>query len=259
MLHDVSRYRGLIQSVAEQAVAAAVDASPHRARPDEVRYSLTQMLPAARRLLGQDVELKAPPTGLRVSFVDGRGQQRPVYRCLAAYLHWRATGDCPVMRLDGSGDPAIGLWQLWHRQAEGGAVSLSDVEAIVGLGANAGGEDAPLRPQSSDESPDHWTYRELTGLHALQAIASGSSLDDETRAALRGRIAGVARYHQQHTQPDYTTYQPWAVSAFLSEPATTWFAEQQLHDVQTHLAIEGGGGAVLPALLLASAYADLAG
>ena len=48
------------------------------------------------------------------------------------------------------------------------------------------------------------------------------------------------------------------MAAFLGRPETVPFAEQQLHDVESHLAIAGPAGALLPGLLLADAYASLA-
>ncbi|XAL98538.1 hypothetical protein OT109_13230 [Phycisphaeraceae bacterium D3-23] len=111
-----------------------------------------------------------------------------------------------------------------------------------------------LHTQTADDTPDAWVYRELTGLHALHLasqVARG--------AGWAARCALVAEYHLEHTQPDYTTYQPWALPAFAEGDATAVFAEQQLHDVQTHLAIEGQGGALLPGLLLADASASLDG
>jgi len=109
-----------------------------------------------------------------------------------------------------------------------------------------------LQSQDRDQAPDHWTYRELTGLHALHALA-----DLTGNAHWAQRVACAARFHQANTQPDYTTYQPWALAAFLATPETVPFAEQQLHDVETHLNVAGGPGAVVPALLLADALATL--
>lgn len=215
---------------------------------------MTQMLPTARCLLGEADAAPPPPTDRDVTFVDGRGHQRPVYRALAAYLHHRATGDCPaLLRPDvKSGDVSQQLWSAWHALAAGGT-DLNPAHRIVEA------HDGCLAPQSLDEGPDHWTYRELVGLHALHALIELCDARDdlEIPPTWRQRVLQITAYHQNHTQPDYTTYQPWGLAAFLSNPETTWFAEQQLHDVATHLSIEGGPGALLPALLLADAFASI--
>src|SRR5690606_33037121 len=98
-----------------------------------------------------------------------------------------------------------------------------------------------------NESPDTWTYRELTGLHALANLALL-----RRNTAWARRVKEIAGYHLEHTQPDFTTYEPWALFAFGWTPATSDFAQQQLHDVQTHLA-SGGVDLTAAALLLADA------
>ena len=118
--------------------------------------------------------------------------------------------------------------------------------------ARAKPDPAPFEVQSIDEAPDAWVYREMTSLHGLFGLFS--VYDD---MALENRCLGICRYHLQHTQPDYTTYQPWALAAFLYFPETVAFGEQQLHDVATHLSVEGPPGALVPGLLLADAWATL--
>ncbi len=253
--HD-NRHLVMIQSLATRAINLAIDASPHRAPPGQVRRSLTASLPAATMLLGLTAnDPPMPPDSEDVVFVDGRGQGRFSYRPLSRYLHHRATGQLAVSPRDSSSTPAnvaMALWDQWQRAAAG-AFDERAIDAVVMAGGDC------LKPQAADEAPDHWTYCELVGLHALQAIIELYSNDDEQTVPprWRQRVIEITDYHQQHTQPDYTTVQPWALAAFLSNPQTTWFAEQQLHDVQTHLQIEGGPGAVVPALLLADAYASI--
>ncbi|MEM9882254.1 MAG: hypothetical protein AAF800_04985 [Planctomycetota bacterium] len=248
---DVSRILPLIRSLAGRAIGRAVDASPHRPRQGETRYSLTELLPAAEVLLGQrePARLEPPPTGEDARFVDGIGHERPVYRYLAAYLHHRVTGELPPLHASPGDDVALRLWACWHRRASGVPCD-GELDELLGLG------DGCLHPQSLDETPDHWTYRELAGLHALGALIASAGADAPGR--WRERAEQIAVYHQHHTQPDYTTYQPWALAVFFSYDETRPFAEQQLHDTQTHLQIEGGPGALLPALLLADAAASLA-
>ncbi|MEM1109796.1 MAG: hypothetical protein AAGH99_14010 [Planctomycetota bacterium] len=250
---DTRRYATMIRALAEHAIGLAVDASAHRPKPGEVRVSLTGLLPAARRLLGEAVELPEPPPVESVEvFTDGRGQSRPVYRSLAAYLYCRAGGPVFSFNENVGQDVSRRLWSAWHEFARGGDAA-EEVDRIVEANGDC------LHPQAFDETPDHWTYRELVGIHALQSLIelTGSRDDLSDRPGWRQRLAEITRYHQFHTQPDYTTYQPWGLAAFLSNPETVMFGEQQLHDTQSHLQIEGGVGALLPALLLADAYASL--
>ena len=262
MNQDYNRHASLIQSLAHRAIDLATDAPPHRPPPGEQRYALAAMLPSARVLLGLSAgaDWPSPPTDRPVRFADGRGQCRWSYRVLAAHLHHRATGHCPPLNIPEPGGVAAELWRVWHRLATGEPAD----HAVEPIGHRGPADPDPsgggcLEPRSPDEPPDHWTYRELVGLHGLQAIIDlvEACGDPAAPPDWRQRVREITAYHQRHTQPDYTTYQPWGLAAFVSNPETTWFAEQQLHDVETHLAVEGGGGAVVAALLLADAYASL--
>lgn len=252
--HDLSRYAVLVQELAIRAFEIVEDGSPHRPRTGETRYSLTKMLATAYPMISDDrFDPDPPPTDKACTFVDGRGHSRPVYRYLAAYLYHRKTGEPPTpVDTEIRGDVSLELWQGWHDLASG----RGDLEAIDRLVTAC---DGPLHEQTPDDPPDHWTYRELVGLHALHSITEMPWRIDgfDVPARWRQRVLEITNYHQHHTQPDYTTYQPWALAAFLSNPDTVMFAEQQLHDVQTHLQIEGGPGAVLPALLLADAFVSI--
>jgi len=215
----------LIREAATHALAIAADAPPHAPRRGEDAASLTDALPLAAKLLGhppaEHASACVPPPETRIN--DGRGQTRPAYRWLWTHLHARATGVRPVLK----------------RGATNGRIDEP---------AEPAAPPAALHPTTPDDSPDAWTFRELSELHELAWQAART--DD---GPLRERVISAARYHVAHTQPDYTTYQPWALGAFLFEDDTAGFAEQQLHDVRSHLAIEGGASAVVPALLLADA------
>lgn len=238
--------------------------------------------------IGTAAEPTAVPTGPQ--FVDGAGHRREVYGPLVAHLFlnaWVLSGrdaapsdqGLPMAiddmvrpraadgRIDADTDwdePASAsrvagaLWRsvvtlegaLLHNAADDGLAALGVIRRI----ADAPGPGGALHAQAPDDTPDAWVYRELTGLHALHLISQ------ITRdPGWSTRCAQVAAYHLAHTQPDYTTYQPWALACFAEQPETAGFAEQQLHDVQTHLAIEGPGGALLPGLLLADAVAAMDG
>lgn len=141
-------------------------------------------------------------------------------------------------------------WSLLIDCESGGMIAIHLIERVQNLTGPGGA----LHVQTPDDTPDAWVYRELTGLHALH-LASQVARD----VGWAARCGQVALYHLGHTQPDYTTYQPWGLAAFAEGESTAVFAEQQLHDVQTHLAIEGPGGALMPGLLLADASASLDG
>lgn len=224
-------------------------------------------------------------------FVDGAGHRREVYGPLVAHLVLsaltigRSTAGticggnarqaiaallAPLAddgrqdeeaRWDEPGSAARVAGALWRAVAMLEAALLTnDHDAglaalgVIGRISQTPGPGGALHPQLPNDTPDAWVYRELTGLHALHLAAQ---ITRETGWAVRCRQ--VAAYHLEHTQPDYTTYQPWALAVFAEDAGTAVFAEQQFHDVQTHLAIEGAGGALLPGLLLADAAASLSG
>lgn len=265
----------MTQQLARRALSVAVDAAPHRAREGERRFSMASALPAARVLIGEaggdaaallcDAAVAlgqtlAEPTG-RVT--DGFGHHRPVYAWLALHLLGTAA------RLLGEGQSLSVVRQAavdyvqHERVADGEDVRLALWRRLVawqhGLVSAEplpldSDEPAPLLPLGVDDLIDAWTYRELLGLHALHLLAV---LTGDEGMSARARLAAL--YHLGHTQPDYTTYQPWGLAGFAGDVETAVFAEQQLHDVATHLSIEGPGGAVMPAVLLADASSAMSG
>ena len=247
MVHDTDpippRYLAITRDLARRAVTlaeAAPRGGPHEGRPGERRVAAAVGLAAAWGVLGENapdprrdardprrdaVGLDAWGLGEGVLVTDGFGHTRPVYLPLLRH----------VLHLAGAAsfDPADGWASLCPRQD-----ARSPRRDAVGFAQ-------PVYPQGAGEALDAWTYRELVALHAMDYVAH-----HPPNAAMQQRVRRAAVYHQQHTQPDYTTYQPWALAAFLRGAETRPFAEQQLHDVETHLAVEGPAGAVIPALLL---------
>jgi hypothetical protein len=151
---------------------------------------------------------------------------------------------------------ALGLSQ--QGQLAGRDVDVDLADAVVQQVLGPADLDAPLHPRRPDESLDAWTWRELTGLHAVANLALL-----RRNQAWAGRVEQVALYHQENTQPDNVTAHPWALFAFLWSPHTRPQAEQQLHDVSTALAAStswrpAGERSVLAGLLLADAAASLA-
>lgn len=132
-------------------------------------------------------------------------------------------------------DQAVALAQpLTHQVA-------NCLEAVLPADAKGGA----LHEQGMGDTQDTWVYRELTTLHALAELMALTG-----DPALARRVQAACAYHLAHTQTDYTTYQPWGLPAFLGSSGHA-MADQQLHDVAAHFAIEGASGAAVPAVLLA--------
>ncbi len=127
------------------------------------------------------------------------------------------------------------------------------VDAVVHTLVHNPGLELSLHPRTTEESLDAWTYRELSGLHALAALALA-----RRNAAWSRRVEEIATYHLANTQPDHTSTQPWGIFAFLWSPKTRSFAEQQLQDVTTFGATGGEGLGAFSAMLLADAADALA-
>ncbi len=232
-----------------------------------------------------DMGRSAAATGRLPVLRDGAGQRRAVYHPLVLHLHlvafekvyesmsasmWSACEDAiadavgPARSVEDYADAPpphdevdLVLWRslclLEQAALLSRDVDVELVDSVVHAALSDAGPAGSLHRYDSDESPDAWTYRELTGLHALANLAVR-----RRNPAWARRVQEVASYHLENTQPDYTTYEPWAVFAFAWSPQTAMFADQQLHDVQTHLASAEGGVTVMPALLLTDA-ADLLG
>lgn len=268
-------YATVTLQLASKAQSIATDTAPHRARQGERRWALAGALPAARVLIDQAAdedraalpvaaqslaETLADPTG---KVTDGFGHTRPSYALIAIHLigsaakliddhqsltqtRQAATTLRHIQPEPADADSRLAVWRRLIARQYG----LDDAETLPSLSDSP----APLIPLGLNDLIDSWTYYELVGLHGLHLC---SLLEHNDKFAQHVRLA--AEYHLGHTQPDYTTYQPWGLAAFASNPQTAVFAEQQLHDVATHLSIEGPGGAVMPALLLADAAATMAG
>lgn len=95
---------------------------------------------------------------------------------------------------------------------------------------------AALFPQSSSQTIEVWTERELSGLHALWRLAQTRP---EQREAAAARARAGARWHVEHTQPDNATNRPWAAGLFLilaredDDHTARLYAETLIHNCQT--------------------------
>lgn len=265
-----SRYKPIVATLARQAADSAEDRTPHAPRPGEAVFSCLLMLPLVRRALGETgIDIADALAALVEAadadtprFTDGIGHSREVYHHLSLRLARGAVRTeqerdvftraqaWPAARCDqDTNDVSVALWRL--AAARGSIDDQALIDRVDAWLAQAG-DGGSLQPQTPEDSPDHWTFRELAGLHAIADLADAFP-DHPCGGRWSQRVREVASFHQDHTQPDYTTYQPWGVAVFARDEATANFAEQQLHDVETHLTLHGGGGAVIPALLLADA------
>lgn len=225
---------------------------------------------------------------------DPAGQARPIYHLLVLHIHlaafarryesmndsiWSVCEEAlpqaiePARVLEDFADapPSADQVDLLYWRALcvldqatllGRDVDIELVDSAVHAALRLQGEDGSLHPRDQEQSLDSWTYRELAGLHALANLA----LARRNRAWAK-RVQEIAEHHLAHTQPDYTTYQPWGLFAFTWSPSTVGFADQQLHDATTWLAGCGDGvakqavgsmgagasSALIPGLLLADA------
>jgi hypothetical protein len=80
-----------------------------------------------------------------------------------------------------------------------------------------------LKTTASD-NPEPWWYHELVLLHAAGSYAVQSQ--DQSVAAA---VARAAAFHQDETQPDHASAQPWALFPLVWNPATQPLADQIFH------------------------------
>ena len=236
-----------LRTLTLSAAWIARDESPHRPRAGEKVASLMAAVPARRGCCwarAQASDLSPFPEADR--YVDGRGQHREVYRLLMRVVLGRAGAHVPpTLEVPEAATIDTQAMALYASHAGGQA------RAAVRRRAHVGGGPPAARAAARRRAPTSWSSRELVAIHGTMGVVSLGA------EGLWPAVAAAARHRRRVTQPDYTTYQPWGLAAFLTEPSTRPFAEQQLHDVQTHLAVEGAGGSLIAGLLLADASAQL--
>ena len=85
-----------------------------------------------------------------------------------------------------------------------------------------------LATTPADNPETHW-YHELILLHAAASYA----VQTEDRP-LAAAVAKNTQYHLSNTQPDHATTHPWALFAFVWDPAARSLADQVLHAASTN-------------------------
>jgi len=287
-LADVRRYASLLEHAMPSSVSFAPEVED--ATTVQVERGLVLPLcmsdpsaGGAEPLVGRLIELTAFGQPTRVAVVDRFGHDRPAYRPLLVYAwlqafriayetlpradfgRWeeglRAWCDDLETRLDASHLTAGGIpASRGASVAEAAWVALAlhvagkvfirdawtdlagDVFGRLVRGQQPSGALLALGP--SDNPEPAW-YHELVILHAAASYAVQAE-DRHVAAA----VARATSYHQNETQPDHATTQPWAVFAFVWNADTRPLADQLLH-AQTVQHPQGATG--LPLMLLADA------
>jgi hypothetical protein len=263
---ECSGYASLLRATAWQMIERSSGAAP-RVRSHAPSVSIG--LPAARALLGQTTDPLTPGwealsacgdvDPLRPQrFDDTFGFTRSVYHPLLLHLYLVAGGHDPsaheratsparrAMSIEATSPDHVPLllwWAVCMADLGDGESASRLVDRTIGPVPAVG----VIHDRGPDDLIDAWTFRELVAMHALGRLA-----DLCRRPDWWARVRSAAAFHEGHTQPDYTTYQPWGVQAFITAGATG-FAEQQLHDATTHVHVEGGGAGAIPAMILADA------
>jgi hypothetical protein len=87
-----------------------------------------------------------------------------------------------------------------------------------------GNSRGPFLLAGPSDNPETHAYHELVLLHAAASYAVQA--EDRTVAAA---VSRNAEYHQESTQPDHATTQPWGLFAFIWNTKTRPLADQVLH------------------------------
>lgn len=270
---NLSHYRQALQPLIQQTLLTI----PAQIEPGSLWLAAVPaealIHPPGRQNFALSLTLEELARNSPQSLADSAGHRRPIYFLLALHLALRAlqVKEQPLPeqaiellnRLASSADSAeepidLKLWRLLCL-ADAAALGLKVVESssLVDQTLQAitpPGRDGSLHRHDPDESLDAWTYRELISLHALHGLAQVTG-----DGALREHAMRVVRHHVEYTQPDNTTNQPWALSAFLTLADDTGFADQQLHDAtaQGSRLQSGKAPGLVAGLLLADAWCDL--
>jgi hypothetical protein len=213
----------------------------------------------------------------RAAVVDRQGHRRPGYRGLLFHAVFRAMAadesgtlqayagawlDLLAAQLESLRWPELPAGQI---PADRGALIVDVVwMALAAHDAAVIGGEAPWRRRAaeafgqlvrgrqfprtfltrtgSDNPETHW-YHELLLLHAATLYAAQTGDPAITEA-----VAQNAEFHQNETQPDHATNQPWGLAAFIPDPSTRPLADQMLHAAATI-----GRGSGVTSILLADA------
>lgn len=200
--------------------------------------------PWTERILGDSAVRLDPIIQTPADVGDAHQHRRPAYRGLFIYAARQAdpTLDLSawVTLFQSSLDAA--RWQLPPTAARGAEAtglawdalalgSLTEWARVAPMFAQLREHQLPtgqlLATTPSDNPETHW-FHELVLLHAAASYAGRTN--DE---ALRQTTLRAAEYHQDETQPDHATTQPWALLPMIQNPHTHPLADQLLHATTT--------------------------
>jgi hypothetical protein len=268
IIDEFGRYSGIIRA-RRPAVATPLDAET--ADAVQVERGLIWRGGMGGDSPGGDVErlieLTASGQIAVVAVIDHHGHRRAVYRPLMVYCWLQAYRERFEQMSQGDfgrWDGALRTWCDGLEQmlggadlpddglpASGGSASAEAAwtalalhvagklfvrDAWIDLAADAFGritrgqqpEGGLLRFGASDNPEPYW-YHELAILHALASYA----VQAEDRA-VAAAVRRATLYHQERSQPDHATTQPWALFAFIWNPQTRPLADALLHGVSVH-------------------------
>lgn len=289
LLSEFPRYNGLIEQAMGTALAFEPLAENEAAAQVERGMVFPQVVlnPAAdtSKQIERLIELSKWDQLRRIAVVDQMGHHRPVYRGLLVYCwlaafrivhetlprsqfgRWeealRAWCDLLESELAGIHVPPDGMIArqgtgttelAWNGLALHIAGKIFIRDAWTDLAADAFGrlmrgqrENGAFLLADPSDNPETHGYHELVILHAAASYAVQA--EDRTLAAA---VARNTEYHQNQTQPDHATTQPWGLFAFIWNPSTRPLADQLLHSA--HVQHPGGIDGVSLMLLADALY-----
>lgn len=142
---------------------------------------------------------------------------------------------------------ALALDRIEALRAKSDAGRLVTISNCFGSIISAQKADGSFLGADPSAGPETTGFDELTILHALSSYAVTAGRKKFVRAVERAAII-----HQEQTQPDHVTTQPWALLAFCWNPGTQPLAEQVLHSAS--IAISGAVNGVSLMLLADALY-----
>jgi hypothetical protein len=277
LINDFNRYATMIRDLLEEAENFSPQSESATAIQVErgIIYPLAMRKPpgnldSAARL----IEIANSDRLNTIAVVDHSGHHRPVYRGLLVYSWLQAFG----LVYETLPRSEFGRWEEGVRpwcdllEAELGEIewpvppvpadrgSTASESAWMALALHVAGKifvrdawidlasdifgriarsqtdsGAFLHATPADNPEMHW-YHELVLLHAAASYAVQT--EDRVIAAA---VARNAEFHQQETQPDHATSQPWALFAFIWNPKTRGFADQILHATSAQISASQEG------------------
>jgi hypothetical protein len=206
---DLTRYAQLIESM----IPAPSAFQPVAEGPSQIQVERGLHLSMIQLREMQPIQENQP-----IQVVDAAGHARPVYRSLLVYS-W-------LLAAEKAGDlsfPSVNAWidslddgifsalvhatagiifqnQTWKALADRSFGRLIDRQQSSGA----------FLPEDAKANPETRWYDELIALHAIASYAVRANDRRAKKAAQRSAL-----FHQNETQPDHASAQPWGLLAFV--------------------------------------------